>query len=197
MKIGNQKFLALAFCLSLLFTNANAAVENLSVDNSSYSNAQYLGNLSAQILMNVFGVRGSVYSGQINDNDNADFYSFDINAPTTLKLSVFTPAGPIFNNDPVLGLYDANGVQLAFDDDSGAGWDSFLQYAIGAPGRYIAAVSGYDDTSFAGGGDSNFLYNLQAEIAIVQGNPVPVPGAFWLMGSSLLGLASFRRKRTL
>lgn len=195
MKISSEKLLVLVFCLSVFSTNANAAVENLNVNNSSVNSPQYLGILSAQILMNVFGVRGSVFNGQITDDDNADFYSFDISSPTTLKLSVFTPAGPIFNNDPVLGLYDSNGVQLALDDDSGAGWDSFLQYVIDVPGRYIAAVSGYNDFNFAGGGESNFMYNLQAEVSIVQGSPVPVPGAFWLMGSCLLGWTAFRRKR--
>lgn len=192
MKVSRKSIFAMAFGLGIMSSGAQAAIEDLNTDNSSYSTAQYVGDLSAETLINVFGVRGSVsvFNTTITDDSNADFFSFDITSPALLKLNVFTTFGPTENNDPMVGLYDSNGVQLSYDDDGGVGYDSFLQYVISAPGTYIAAVTGYPDFDFIGGGSTDFLYTLQAEVTAV-----PVPAAIWMMGSSLLGLGFVGRKR--
>jgi hypothetical protein len=157
--------------------------------------------------INVFGVRGSVslFGFLVEDDNKPDFYSFTIGGNQTLTLTVDTPDGPQFNDDPMVGLFSADGTRLAVDDDGGPGYDSKLTYLINNPGTYYAAVAGFDDFNFDGIADlfadegsgssipnSNFQYTLQ--IAAVNGPaPVPVPAAGWLLGSALLAFARRRK----
>lgn len=194
------KKLAAPVLLLGLSANAHAATEILSVTgNSTLATAQAVGDLElgAVETINVFGYRGFIDLGFVSftDDSNADYYSFNINSASTLKLSVDSSEGPSNGSDPVLGLFDAAGTLLDSDDDSGPGLDSYLEYLISTPGTYIAAVSGYSDFTFAGGGDTDFSYVLQASIEEGSTSVVPVPAAFWLMGSSLLGFSVFGRKR--
>ncbi len=48
--------------------------------------------------------------------------------------------------DPYLTLFDAQGNQVAFDDDGGAGLNAFLSFASPTGGPYFAAVSSYGST---------------------------------------------------
>ena len=197
MKLRNS--LIAAAVLGAASLSAQAASENLLVDNSTIGSAQAVGSLfGLDGVINVFGVRGviEIFGLPIGDDNNADFYSFEITVPNqVVTLRVDTPEGPLLNNDPVVALYGTTGVQLINDDDGGPGFDSLLSFAVSAPGLYYAAVSGFDDFDFDGIADSgggipstNFLYNLQ-----ISAVPVPVPAAGWLLGSALLGLALRRR----
>lgn len=47
--------------------------------------------------------------------------------------------------DPVLTLYDAQGNEVASDDDGGTGLDSYLSFTSVTGGSYFAAVSGYSE----------------------------------------------------
>lgn len=49
--------------------------------------------------------------------------------------------------DPVLTLFDSQGVQVAQDDDGGMGADSYLTFASATGGTYFAAVSAYGDNA--------------------------------------------------
>ncbi|WP_150051321.1 MULTISPECIES: DVUA0089 family protein [Methylomonas] len=190
----SKALLALAVGLGVASSSAQAALEDLGTDNSSVATAQYVGTLTgADPVINVLGVRGSVYGGLIVDNDDVDFYSFDITAPTWLKLTVTTPDGPLFGDDPIVGLFDTSGSLVAYDDDAGPGFDAFLVWEITEPGTYTAAVAGYDDFGFESlaGVSTDFFYTLQIDIAAV-----PVPAAVWLMGSALLGLGLTGKKRS-
>ena len=199
----------LASTLAVLGTaslTAQAAYEDLNTDNSTIATAQVLGSLSSGAL-NVFGVRGTVslFGLTVVDNNAADFYSFTVGANQVLTLTVDTPDGPQDNDDPMVGLFSADGTRLAVDDDGGPGYDSLLTFTISNPGTFYAAVTGFDDFDFdgiadlfedenSGSGipDTNFQYNLQ--ISAVDGpQPVPVPAAGWLLGTALLGLARRRR----
>ena len=197
MKLRNS--LIAAAVLGAASLSAQAASENLLVDNSTIGSAQAVGSLfGLDGVINVFGVRGviEIFGLPIGDDNNADFYSFEITVPNqVVTLRVDTPEGPLLNNDPVVALYGTTSLQLINDDDSGPGYDSLLSFAVSAPGLYYAAVSGYDDFDFDGIADdsggipsTNFLYNLQ-----ISAVPVPVPAAGWLLGSALLGLALRRR----
>ncbi|HNF07961.1 MAG TPA: DVUA0089 family protein [Pseudomonadales bacterium] len=193
MKLRNALLASAATLLGTMSIGAQAASENLLVDNSTYQTAQDVGAVSSAAAVNVFGVRGtvSIFGVAISDDDNADFYQFSVGANQMVTLTVQTPEGSLENNDPVVGLFDANGMQLANDDDGGAGYDSLLTYTLTTAGTYYAAVSGYADFDFIGGGSTNFIYDLKIEAAPA---PVPVPAAAWLFGSALLGLAASRRK---
>ncbi len=204
---GTAPAFALA-ALGLAAGAAQAASENILVDNGSIATAQGLEPLSGEGVLNVSGVRGSVvlFDALIEDNNDADFYSFSVGANKVLTLRVDTPEGPLNLNDPVVGLYTADGTLVAKDDDGGPGYDSLLSYTISNPGTYYAAVSGYDDFDFDGVADifedegsgsgipsTNFLYNLQISAAAGPTTPVPAPAAAWLLGSALLGLARRRK----
>lgn len=65
--------------------------------------------------------------------------------------------------DPVLTLFDAEGRQLATDDDGGRGANAYLTFASTAGGTYFAAVS-----SFEQGGAGRYL--LRVSDADVPGN---------------------------
>lgn len=200
----------LATTLALLGTatlSAQAATENLSADNSTIATAQSLGFLTGEGVINVFGARGSfqVFNLLVADDNNADFFSFSVGANRILTLRVDTPDGPLQQDDPMVGLFSADGTRLAVDDDGGPGYDSLLSFTVSTPGIYFAAVTGYDDFDFDGVADifedensgdgipnTNFQYNLQISAAAAP-NPVPVPAAGWLLGTALLGLARRRK----
>jgi len=48
--------------------------------------------------------------------------------------------------DPVLTLYDSNGQQVAYDDDGGTGFNSYITYMTPAGGTYFASVSSFGNT---------------------------------------------------
>jgi hypothetical protein len=48
--------------------------------------------------------------------------------------------------DPALTLYDSNGEQVAYDDDGGSGFNSYLTFVSPTGGTYFAAVSSFGNT---------------------------------------------------
>lgn len=98
-------------------------------------------------------------------------------------MAVNTPGGASFSNDPILGLFNTTGTRIALDDDGGPGWDSLISnFTIGSSGFYTAAVSGYSDFEFDGGGSSDWTYQL--EVTGLTPESVPEP-------ASILGLLAF------
>lgn len=175
--------------LAVLSSGAFAATENLAVDNGSVATAQDVDPFGAENVINVFGFRGSVLGGLVVDNSDADFYSFTVADNTRITLAVNTPEGPQFDDDPVVALYDLGGAQLAVNDDGGPGFDSFLSYDALLAGTYVAAVSGFADFDFMGGGSTDFSYQLQITAA-----PVPLPAPLVLLGS-VVALFAVRRRQ--
>ncbi len=181
--------------LFILSNNIQASIEDLTTDNSSFSTAQAVGSLDIDgEILEIEGVRGSLF----RDDDNADFYSFQVSDPSTLIITAYVPYGPLelpFEPDlPVLGLYDTTGLQLANDDDGSDGYDPYLAYFISTPGTYIAAISGYDDFDFIGGGDTDFAYTLELS---ADTSVIPVPATIWLFGSALVGLFGLSRQKSI
>jgi hypothetical protein len=194
--------MVLAAALGLLGAtslSAQAAFEDITEDNSSVLTAQDLGALSAGSAINLFGLRGDVevFGTLLSDNSDPDFYAFTIGADQVVTITVSAPEGPTELNDPFVGLFDDDGFLLAFDDDSGPGFDSLLVFTLSEAGQYIVGVSGYRDLDFDGLDDfdldatpsTNWPYHLQVSV-----QPVPLPAAGWLLGSALIGLALRRRR---
>lgn len=188
---------ALAACLAILgctSLGAQASSENLSIDNSAIATAQNVDPFGSENTIHVFGLRGSVefFGTTVFDNDDVDYYAFTLDADRTITLRVDTPEGPFRDNDPIVGLFSADGLLLGFDDDGGPGYDSLLNYTTSAAGTYFAAVGGYSNSgfNFENGGASNFQYHLT--LSHVP-SAVPVPAAVWLLGTGLLGLAARKR----
>ena len=188
--IKNKLVVAIALVFVVSGAQASILVEDVAIDNSTYGTAQDVGTLSSGDLVKLLGFRGITLGGYFaDDNNNADFYSFTLTSPAMLTLNVFTT-----RNDPILGLYDTHGTQLAFSDDGAADFDSFLKFDNLAAGTYIAAVSGYFDSNYSfstADGDTNFLYNLQIETAA----PIPLPLAVWTFGAGLVCMLTLSKRR--
>ena len=183
----------LFLALMLMTTASHAVYEDFTTDNSTLANAQAIGDLSQYGNINIFGGRGNVpgFLGSSDDSE-ADFYSFEVDAGTTVSITALTPFGPEENTDPVLGLFDSSNVELAVDDDAlNSGYDSFISYHFTDAGTYVIAISGYDDFDFNGtGGDTDFIYSVEI-------SSVPVPAAVWFFGSALIGLVGLGRRKNI
>jgi hypothetical protein len=114
-------------------------------------------------------------------------------------------------NDTILGLYDSTGSLLDQNDDCGFDFESCLDFigpdALGA-GIYLAGVANTfypyefvdmwgtdigDDTGAGppfnvGGGQ------IQFNITVSSVSAVPVPAAFWLFGTALIGFVGMSRR---
>lgn len=88
---------------------------------------------------------------------DVDYYTFSADQNQTLIAELTN--GCI---DSVLGLFDAVGNQIAFDDDGGPGLLSRIVAPISTAGQYILAVSTFPDTDFTGDGGSAGRYVLDA-----------------------------------
>lgn len=78
--------------------------------------------------------------------NDVDFYRVRLDAG---RILVAQTSGIL---DPVMGLYDAAGNLVAFDDDGGPGLQSRVIYSVGASGIYRLAVSTFPDYDFTGDG---------------------------------------------
>ncbi|MBF9026993.1 hypothetical protein FZCC0188_03535 [Rhodobacterales bacterium FZCC0188] len=50
------------------------------------------------------------------------------------------------NSDPILALYDPVGRELAYNDDSGSGYDSQIAQPLGG-GSYLVGLRQYDNSA--------------------------------------------------
>lgn len=191
----NKRPLATLGALCLLGTvgaGAQAATEDLSLDNSTYLTAQSVDPFAEDTgIINVFGVRGTVFGGAVVDDDMPDFYSFTVGPNMRVTLTVSTPEGPLLGDDPLIGIFDLDGELLAVDDDGSVGFDGSLSYDLLLAGTYFAAVTGYPDFDFIGDPSStDYLYQLS-----IEASPVPLPPAVALLGAACSMLAMRRRRR--
>ncbi|MEO1997073.1 MAG: DVUA0089 family protein, partial [Planctomycetaceae bacterium] len=117
---------------------------------------------------------------------------FRFNAPAGARLSVETQPGvdasPV---DTGLRLFDTFGNELAFDDDSGTDYFSYLEYTLQQTGVYYIGVSGYPNYEYdPQTGESTTYgdvgaYRITASVAIDVGDTLanawntqigPIPG---------------------
>ena len=120
------------------------------------------------------GTRSTIISSSIDTNEDVDLYRFQADAGLgiTLDIDIDEPFGGL---DSILRLFDANGNQLAVDDDGNApgedfGLDSFIGFVANFTGDYFVGVSSFSNfnydpvnggNSFGGGsGDYNLEINL-------------------------------------
>jgi hypothetical protein len=119
--------------------------------------------------------------------NDIDFFRVSLTADQTFTAEIVS--GQL---DSLVGLFDAQGVLVAVDDDSGAGLLSKLNYPVSASGTYYLAVTTYPDVHFTGAGGSGgrFVLNMSsvAGLSIVLGDDdtrqVPLPFAFPFNGTS-------------
>lgn len=97
---------------------------------------------------------GDVATGTIDPPDDIDYFAITLTAGTVLDLDVDANqvGSPL---DPVIGLFDTDGVTLLASNDDFDGLDSRLTYSIPADGQYYVAIIDY-----GGSGGPNYTYSL-------------------------------------
>ena len=127
-------------------------------------------------------------SGSVGD---VDWFSVDVPAGFFVTIVIIPLDIPLQSPDTILGLFDAGGSQLAFNDDAGFpnNLGSVIVYENTVAQTLSFAVSGFGDAAnFDGDHDEAGSYTVK-----ISTNPVPTPGAIALVG--LAGLTATRRRR--
>ncbi len=111
----------------------------------------------------------------INPDIDVDMYSFQVQAGQTVDFDIDTTLNGSGGLGSYLRLFDASGVQLAFNDDANApgentiGFDAYLRYTFQATGTYYIGVSNFNNINYdpltgnvdaAGGSDAIGSYRL-------------------------------------
>ena len=115
-------------------------------NNNNRRHAQFLNTRDNKIL-----VRGDRVH-----NHSADWFRVWSDRGTTLDLLVRTPLGSRFRHDPILGLFDSRGNELAFNDElfGPYGFDAgIFGYKTRTSGYYYVSVTGFGDRHFRGGNE--------------------------------------------
>lgn len=98
---------------------------------------------------------GGVVSGSVDVSQDEDWYAIALEAGQQYLFDLKgAESGVGTLSDPYLRLYDASGVQLDYDDDDGAGYESSLSYTASSSGTYYISAGGY--------GSSTGSYQLSA-----------------------------------
>jgi hypothetical protein len=100
---------------------------------------------------------------RIGVNDDVDWFTVELIEGRPYRFYV-DGVEPEALADPVLTLYNSEGVEIASDDDGGAGASPYLTYVPVAGGPYFAAVSSY-------GAASSGRYVIRLSDTDVPGTP--------------------------
>lgn len=82
--------------------------------------------------------------GTIGTVGDRDWFILDAQARAVYEINLTgAPSGNGSLTDPLLRIYDAQGRQVAFDDDSGEGLESFLLWQAPTTGRYFLSAEAF------------------------------------------------------
>lgn len=101
-------------------------------------------------------------SSMISPAGDSDWYMIELVEGRPYRFNL-TSEDTSSDLDPLLTLYNAEGVELVSDDDGGSGLNSYLTYTSVTGGTYFAAVSSF-------GGTGTGAYLLRASDTDVPGN---------------------------
>jgi hypothetical protein len=129
-------------------------------------------------------------AGVVDPNSETDLYALELQAGETVILDIDFTGFPAPNPDTFIYILDANGMQVAFNDDAidetvgGAGShtfaDSYLVFPVGTTGTYYVGVE-------SAGGFSGGPYTLQVSIAdAADAGQVDGLGSFLIPAATLL-----------
>ncbi|HZN03932.1 MAG TPA: hypothetical protein VFD06_10140, partial [Candidatus Polarisedimenticolia bacterium] len=113
-------------------------------------------------------------TGAIVPLNDVDYYSVATTAATRLSASV-SAVQQGSSLDAVLGVFDAGGALLAFDDND-VTLDPALAIDLPDPGTYYVAIASYNDAALAGSGGQtvgSYALNLTCTLPPVQAGTCP------------------------
>jgi serralysin len=89
---------------------------------------------------------GETFRGSLDTFWDRDWVAIDLAEGQYVEINLKgTPSGSGTLSDPYLRLYDASGNQIAFDDDSGIGYESHLTFLADYTGTYYISAGSYND----------------------------------------------------
>jgi hypothetical protein len=105
---------------------------------------------------------GQTVNSALDFPADTDWYRTRLEAGQSYRF-ILNGAGDNPVGDPMLRLYDANGAELAIDDDGGDGLNSYLEFTAPSTGAYYVEARGFTDDATGG-------YTLTAHAGDVPGD---------------------------
>jgi hypothetical protein len=137
-----------------------------------------------------------VITGSRVEDDSADYYKFFANAGDVITTATNSPTGACFSQDSMQGLFGPTGSNEVVNDDSGGACNSFIgPFTITGTGLCGLAVGGFADFGFSGGGSSGWTYTTTITGLTPEMARVPEPSTLILLGSGLLVVAYYGRRK--
>lgn len=92
---------------------------------------------------------GQSIDGQLEYPTDTDWYRVRLSEGQSYRFTLVS-SGDNPLGDPLVRIYDANGQELAMDDDGGDGLNSYLEFTAPRDGNYFVEARGYSDDSTGG-----------------------------------------------
>lgn len=89
--------------------------------------------------------QGDYRDGILSPAGDRDWYRIELTEGQTLRIMLTSPEGPEALDDPYIVFYNAQGEEVARDDDGGGGLNARLEYTAPATGAYYLEARGYGD----------------------------------------------------
>ena len=87
---------------------------------------------------------GQPVTGEIEVADDEDWFALDADATMSYRINLEgTPTGMGSLPDPYLYLYDAQGLEIDWNDDGGQGFNSQITFTPPSPGRYYIGAAAF------------------------------------------------------
>lgn len=90
---------------------------------------------------------GQTVRGNIEYGSDADWLRVSLAAGQTYRFQARSASGDGALADPVIRLLDASGTELASDDDSGDGFNSYLEFTAPHAGNYFIETHSFDSNA--------------------------------------------------
>lgn len=91
---------------------------------------------------------GDVFTGSLSFVGDRDWVAVSFEAGQTYSISLGGAGSGVGTlDDPYLRLHDGSGAEIRFDDDGGAGLDSFLTFTATSSGTYYISAGAFSDGS--------------------------------------------------
>ena len=89
---------------------------------------------------------GNSYEGTLSAAGDRDWVAITVEAGQVYSISLAGDGSGSELSDPYLRIYNANGTQVAANDDGGQGYDSLLNFTPSSGGTYYVAAGSYNDS---------------------------------------------------